>query len=722
MPQYKGRIKSVIFIVLITVATFVASFILMLIHPVQLLELKYNDQLFEWRGPLGVTESPIVLVAISQGADEEIPEKYPWPTHIYAKLIENLNKAGAKAIAFDVVFNDRDIYDPKNDTLFAETIKKYGNVILAGEIDHTSSRYSNETSTVFPIPILNTMNPNRVAFVRVHPGLDGAIRSYTFGEEYLEKHYYLLGLEAIRVFKDISYEEIDPIGNNNNSEYFKLGPYSILKDRTNSFLINYYGPEGTFPEVSLDEVIDDSSYTTVFEKELGFDVNSFDDPDLGLLQKGVFQDKIVIIGSTMPLLKDFYATPFANEGNNPRPGYQVHANAIQTILDANYIERFRGWYTLLIMLIICFVITVMNRFFSATWGIVISVLVAGGWFGITYWAFIQHNLLMILTGPLAAVIITQVGMVSYEYYIEQKEKRRIKGMFASYVSPELVNQMIESGEEPQLGGEETYMTAFFSDIVSFSTFSEKLEAKELVKLINEYLNAMTNILNDRGGTLDKYIGDAIVSFFGSPVFMDDHAMQACISSQLMHKELAKLREKWEKDGWPEIVVNMNHRIGMNTGIMVTGNMGSIRRFNYTMMGDNVNLAARCESGAKQYGVFTMVTESTKNEAEKFGDDCIFRLLDNIVVKGRSKPVKVYEIADLREDATQGLYDCIGLYEEGMEHYFNQNWDKAIATFKKSKELERHQPNPSEMFIERCEMMKQDSPPADWNGVFIMKSK
>jgi len=575
---------------------------------------------------------------------------------------------------------------------------------------------------MFPIPVLTVNNPNRVALVRVRPDLDGAVRSYQFGQEHQEKYYYRLSLEILREYAGIPYNEIDPIGPNHESDFFTLGSYDILKDSQNSFLINYYGPEGTFPEISYEEVIDDSSYATVFESGLGFDVNSFDDPDIGHLSKETFKDKIVIVGATMPLLKDFYATPFANEGNNARPGYQIHANALQTILDSNYIERFRGWYTLLIMFAFCLVVTVMNRFFSANMGVFVSVVLGGIYFAITYWAFIQYNMLMVLTGPLLAVVVTQIGMISYEYYIEQKEKRRIKGMFSSYVSPELVNQMIESGEEPQLGGEETYMTAFFSDIVSFSAFSEQLEAQELVQIINEYLSTMTDILNKQGGTLDKYIGDAIVSFFGSPVYMEDHAYQACLSSQLMHKELARLREKWKKDGRREIVYTMDHRIGMNTGSMVTGNMGSTRRFNYTMMGDNVNLAARCESGAKQYGVFTMVTESTKNEAEQFGDDCIFRQLDHIVVKGRSKPVKVFEIADLKDDADQKLHDCIGLYEEGLQFYVDQEWDQAIAKFKESGQLERYERNPSGIFIKRCEIMKKDPPKKNWDGVFIMESK
>lgn len=721
MAKKKRRKQKTIPVLFIGLVAFLLSFLLMLFYPIQVLELNFKDQLFEWRGPLDVSESPIVLVEMSDEADDEIPEKFPWPTSVYAKLVENLNKAGAKVIAFDVMFLSPDAHDANNDTLFAEAINEHGNVILAGEIQIEQGANADLKTTQFPIPVLNVNNPNRVALVRVVPDIDGAIRTYSFGNEHMGTDYYRMGLEILREYDDIPYEQIDEIGPN-ESDYFRIGSYNILKDRPNSFLINYYGPEGMFPGVSFEEVIDDSTYTTVFESGLGYDVNHFEDPDFGHLALGTFEDKIVIVGSTMATERDFYTTPFANEGNNDRPGLEIHAHALQTILDANYIDRIRGWFTLAFMLIFCFVIALINRFLSANIGVIISVILGLGYFGIAYLAFMEYSVFMILTGPLLSIMITQASMVGFEFYLEQKEKQRIRGMFASYVSPELVNQMIESGEEPQLGGEETYMTAFFSDIVSFSTFSEQLEAKELVKLINEYLSAMTEILNEQGGTLDKYIGDAIVSFFGSPVYVEEHALQACISTQLMHRKLAELRQKWSEDGWPEIVVNMQHRIGLNTGMMVTGNMGSSRRFNYTMMGDNVNLAARCESGAKQYGVFTMVTESTKEEAQKYGDDCLFRLLDYIVVKGRTQPVKVYEIADLKTDASEELKTCIALYEEGMELYFSQDWDKAIEKFKASKKLERYEKNPSGIFIERCQMMKENQPGDDWNGVFVMTKK
>ena len=722
MSKAKAKKKSLLPVLLITLASFIVSLLLLLSYPIQQLELKFRDQLFEWRGPLDVSHSPIVMVAMSEDADDEIPEKYPWPTSIYARLVENLNEAGAKAILFDVIFESQDMYDFKNDTLFAEAIQEHENVILAGDFRKQEGKFADEFVPIFPTPVLTTANPNPVGLVRVHQGLDGAVRSYMFGIKHGMSDYYMLGLEGLQLYSDIPKEDVEELGADYDNDFFHFGNYSILKDRQNSFLINYYGPEGTFPVISLEDVIDDADYNTVFESELEFEINVFDNEESGLLQKGLFKDKIVIVGSTMALLKDFYSTPFANKGNDQRPGYEIHAHAIQTILDENYISRQAGWVSLMFMFFFAVITGFINRWLKASWGAVFTVFTGGTYFYSAVLSFIHLNYLMMITGPLLVLFISQISMMGYEYYMEQKEKRRIKGMFSSYVSPELVDQMIQSGEEPQLGGEETFMTAFFSDIASFSTFSEQLEAKKLVQLINEYLNAMTNIINEQDGTLDKYIGDAIVAFYGAPVYLEDHAYKACLSSQLMEKELAELRKKWEKDGWPEIVYNMKQRMGMNTGMMVTGNMGSTRRFNYTMMGDDVNLAARCESAAKQYGIQTMVTESTKTEAEKYGAECIFRLLDFIVVKGRTKPVKVYEIAGLKSDAGQKLFDCTGLYEAGLEKYFQQEWDAAVELFQESAQLEVNEFNPSLLFIDRCRHFMKNPPGTDWNGVYIMTSK
>ncbi len=723
MASKKSGKKSIWIYLIIALVSFAFSFLITVTETVNKVELSIRDSFFEIRGPLSVEDSPIVLVAVSEEADAEIPEKWPWPTSVHAKIVENLNRAGARAILFDILFSQRDEFNPANDTLFAETIAKYGNVILAGEIEQIVTPDGIEREPIFPNRVLQDKSPNPIGLVSTNPYIDGFVRTYSFGRNYLDKSYLMLGIEGLKIYDSIPDSLVSPLDPNSTDPEFHVGDYHIKRESLNSFIINYYGPEGLFPQYSYELVIDDPEYTTVMEAE-AFEMNNFDDPDfgIGLLYDEVFKDKIVIIGSTMPVLQDFHPTPFST-ADFPRPGFEIHAHALQTILDGNYISRQKDIFLLMFMILTALLVVLFNRKFGAGWGFTLTIIVMAGYYGIAVQSFLTAQIFLNVTGVLITAFFSQVTTVGYEYVNEQREKRRIKGMFSSYVSPTLVDQMIESGEEPKLGGEDTYMTAFFSDIVSFSTFSEKLEPKQLVTLINEYLTAMTDIINDQGGTLDKFIGDAIVAFYGAPVYIEEHALRACISSQLMEKKLAELRIKWKKDGtWPDIVHNMQHRMGMNTGEMVTGNMGSERRFNYTMMGDNVNLAARCESGAKAYNVFTMVTESTKLDAEKQGDDCLFRKLDTIVVKGRSTPVTMYEIAALRAEASQQLFDCVGLYEQGMDAYFKQEWDQALSYFNQSLPLEAHPTNPSQIFIERCGLMKANPPGKDWNGVFIMTSK
>lgn len=731
MSSKKKKRKPIGVYLLIAGLAFLISSFLSNIPTFRSVELDFRDLLFEIRGPLSVEDSPIVLIPISDEADSEIPQKYPWPTNVYAKLIENLNKAGIDVIVFDVIFDQPDQYDLKNDSLFANALKKYGNVVLAGDFREEDYEDGKSQTTLFPQQILQANNPNPVGLVDVNPNTDGAIRTYSFGTTFNNKDYYKLGIEALIIYDGISRDSVSNV-DDNTSLNFQLGKHRIRKDAINSFIINYYGEESHFPVYDFAEVIDDADYTTNMERDAGFDINAFDDPDFeeGWLYEGVFENKIAIIGATMPALKDFYKTPLMKTEINSlgekeellRPGYEIHAHAIQTILDGNYISRQSATTVLLLMALFSLLLVFINRFFGPVWGGISMFSFMGGYTFIVIQTFLNANLFLNLTAILLTLFAAQVGTIAYQYFVEQKEKRRIQGMFSSYVSPKLVEQMVESGTDPELGGDQVYMTAFFSDIESFSTFSEQMSPTQLVTLINEYLTSMTNILTDKGGTLDKYIGDAIVAFFGAPLPFEDHALRACIASQLMQKELNVLRDKWQKDGWPDIVANMKNRIGMNTGEMITGNMGSANRFNYTMMGDNVNLAARCESGAKAFGVYNMITESTKIEAEKFGNDCVFRYLDKIVVKGRTQPVKMFEVADLRSEASQELFDCIGLYEQGMEKYLSQNWDEAINLFGKSLELEIHENNPSLILLDRAKDLKKNPPGDAWDGVFVMKSK
>ena len=372
---------------------------------------------------------------------------------------------------------------------------------------------------------------------------------------------------------------------------------------------------------------------------------------------------------------------------------------------------------------------------GASWVQAAGIAFLLGYLFMGFVTFSNSHVVWPITAPACAGISTSFIGLAVMVVIEQKAKGRLKGMFGSYVSSELVDQMVESGEEPSLGGQETPITAFFSDVQAFSSFSELLSPTGLVDLMNEYLTAMTNILQEERGTLDKYIGDAIVAMYGAPIPMDDHAYQSVRTAILMQQEQIKLREKWshEAEKWGSchgLVTKMQTRIGCNTGTATVGNMGALDRFNYTMMGDMVNLAARCESGAKAYGAYIMITEETKIASEKTRDDIAFRYLDRIVVKGRKQPVAMYEPTGFMSELSQETQDCLDCFKQGIDKYLLQDWDGALGMFEKAKNLEPNKPgitpgvadNPSIILIDRCKVMKENPPGSDWDGVYVMTSK
>ncbi len=309
-----------------------------------------------------------------------------------------------------------------------------------------------------------------------------------------------------------------------------------------------------------------------------------------------------------------------------------------------------------------------------------------------------------------------------------KDKKFLKQAFSNYISPELIDEMYSNGTPPKLGGDSGIRTAYFTDIQGFSTFSEKLSATKLVELLNEYLTDMTDVLLHDKGTLDKYEGDAIIAFFGAPLPLEDHAARACKVALSMQGKLDLLRVKWtaEGDKWPKFVHDMRMRIGINSGDIVTGNMGSKNRMNYTMMGDSVNLAARLEEAAKQYGIFTHVTSFTKDLT---GDQFDWRELDTIRVVGKSEPVTTFELLGEKGKTDKLLVDLLTQFNSGIALYKAQKWDEAIKTFTATLELEyqrfpmlKHKTNPSKIYIERCEMFKQNPPPANWDGVYTLTEK
>ena len=434
-----------------------------------------------------------------------------------------------------------------------------------------------------------------------------------------------------------------------------------------------------------------------------------------------FVGKKLYYGLTATGTSDLNPMPF-----DPRyPMVGLHANALNTILDNKIIHEVPKIQIALIIGIIGVLLAFGVPALSAAMGGLVTAIIIGGYAYLSFWLFTNQQVWLDMVGPLSTLLIGYLGITVYNYIQEEKNKNFLKESFGTYVSPELIDQMYESGEEPSLGGEEGYHTAFFTDIQSFSAFSEKLTASELVALLNQYLTDMTDVLLDNNGTLDKYIGDAIVAFYGAPIDVDDHEYWACRTAIEMQDKLAVLRESWQAEGdrWPEIVHNMQNRIGISSGQMVTGNMGSEARMNYTMMGDNVNTAARLESSAKQYGVYIQIADSTYQSVK---DKVVVRDLDNVVVMGKNEPVKVWElISEVGQEPDQ-YKKILPAYHEALDLYKNQEWSKAIEAFKASDALEDmfggRKTNPSRIYIPRCEHYLENPPGDDWDGVWTLTSK
>ncbi|MEC7745584.1 MAG: adenylate/guanylate cyclase domain-containing protein, partial [Candidatus Neomarinimicrobiota bacterium] len=488
-----------------------------------------------------------------------------------------------------------------------------------------------------------------------------------------------------------------------------------------------------------------------------------------------FYNKIVILGVAIEVLHDVKSTPFYNymDLSQLTPGMETHANAIQTILHENYIKVFGGKTTrymvegapypmvnFLLIFCLCtlaYILLTKIELHPIVAGIIIFseglvyYAFAMGMFANDNWWFWKSTVASLLPGglhekyydqlqvvlpgpgesymmpivaPLVGLVLTYASNIIFQFLHEQQDKKFLRETFGTYIAPKVLDKMYEEKQAPKLGGVEGHHTAFFSDIQNFSTFSEALEPTRMVALMNEYLTVMSQVILDNEGTLDKYIGDAIVAFYGAPAPVENHEKKSCTTALLMEDALENLRQKWRRENdWPDIVYSMQHRIGLNCGKMVTGNMGSEMRMNYTMMGDTVNLAARLESSAKQYGVYNFVGENIYEETK---DEFIFRFLDFVQVKGKNIPVKVYELVSAKDNADNHTVNLIKVFEEGLDHYYQQQWDKALAHFKKAEGMEDHftsrNTTPSAVFIERCTMFKDNPPGKDWDGVWTMTSK
>lgn len=329
--------------------------------------------------------------------------------------------------------------------------------------------------------------------------------------------------------------------------------------------------------------------------------------------------------------------------------------------------------------------------------------------------FVNYDFHVRIIGPSLALVLGYFSATAYHFVTERKQNTVIRGMFSHYVSGALVNELISNPDKLRLGGDKKELTILFCDMAGFTTFSENKDPEELVMYINEFLSEMTEIILEHKGTLDKYLGDAIMAFWGAPIDIKDHQLLACKTALLMQDGIARLREKWSASGETKISI----RIGINSGDVVVGNMGGKNRFDYTVMGDSVNLASRLEGANKQYGTGIMLSDSTYNAVKDF---IFVRELDTIRVKGKKLPTTVYELIGLKEDEKANeKMKSLENYFEGLKNYKNKNFESAKNCFIKCIELLKED-SPSNVYVERCDIYIQNPPDENWDGVFVMTTK
>ena len=775
----------------------------------------------------GIWDKELDVIIVEKDAEtyEYLNEPFPYSRRVWARVVRNLTKAGAKVITFDIEFDkpDHQIENLKNtlskddllkikyldaDKDFAESIKyakKNGTeVVLAStittDLNRTPSRFK-----INPYHSITSSNTTPyTALVDILPDNDGVTRLYPIFHKIDimdDNYYYTLAVSSVLRYYNIQ-EDPKPKIDINNYE-INVGPLDIpVYGKQQYFLVNFYGPTSnsfktfkTYPLINILDTDDyligklDSAYCMDDWDELALDyktkescesqedyywttaydsnwMDQYINPAHPLYfrfkDNNPFKGKIVYIGTSLAEDQDFKDTPFLSYqgGNFPMPGVEFHVNATQQIIDQNYIKYPLGklvnessyYLTHLSIIILLSFITLLvvtrlepfTGFLFVSCELLLWLSYSIGLFfndyiwilklvynGITsnLWAinmpeFYQSAIVPVIF-PAASIIIPYGINLSYKLIVESNNKKFLKESFGAYISPDLIDQMFDEKKEPKLGGDPGYHTMMFSDIASFSTFSEKLEAESLLNLLNEYLTAMTNILISNKGTLDKYIGDAIVAFYGAPIDIKDHEYLACKTAIEMNKTLEKLRIKWKSEGekWPEIVHNMQHRIGINAGKIVVGNMGSEMKLNYTMTGDQVNLTARLESSAKQLGIIVQVGE---NIYKKVSDKFIFRDLGKVIVVGRNQSLNTYELICEAGEETDNIIKLLKNFHNGLECYHNQEWDKAISFFEKSNKYEddikSRKTNPSLVFIERSKRFKTEKLPANWDGVYSLDSK
>lgn len=725
----------------------------------ELLDKQIVDILVRSRGQTLHSEN-IVIGAIDTKAIDHYGQ-WPWGRDIMAKLLQELQSYyKVKVVGYDILFSEADANDVtaqlvlnrfqqliasenrgskiflgklkkirgqvnsevNNDAKFGAELSKWKNIVLGyfffmsgsadqvkhitkNELKEFAARIENSEITIIQgaqflssqifyeglaveanIPLLNSRSNLNGFFNMVPDREDGIIRRVPLVIKYKDLFFPSLDLQILRLFYDS--KPIRMVVNESGIEGFYLGKKKIKTGSDGTVMINYRGPAFTFPHYSVYDLI---NHNIPVEK---------------------LNNKIILLGATEIGVFDLRTTPVGTAF----PGVEVHANLLDNLIQNDYFHRsdFVHFLSFILILVFGLVIGLILPKLSALPGLIFSVVILVGYVAVNIWYLSYERTWTSFVYVIGVILVNWFAIVLFKFFGEEKDKRFIKGAFQQYLSPKVIEQLVDDPGMLKLGGEKKEITAFFSDIQGFSTISESLSPEELVELLNEYLTAMSDIIMKYDGTVDKFEGDAVIAFFGAPVPYSDHAVRSCLASLEMQEKLVEMRKAWREQGKHELFV----RIGLNTGEMVVGNMGSAHRMDYTMMGDSVNLAARLEGVNKQYKTFLMISEFTyqivKNDVE-------VRELDLIRVVGKNESVRIYEVLGRKGEVSSDKTKAYKFFHKGLQLYRQQKWDEAAKYFAHCKKL-LGKDGAAQVFFERCKMFKAEPPAENWDGVYQMISK
>src|ERR1039457_5252620 len=693
--------------------------------------------------PGGVDPRVVILDIDERSLDKNVLGRWPWRRDKISALLKKLfDEYGVVIIGFDVVFAEPDDSSglPVLEKLAKGRLKDVGqfqsalnelrpeldyDAVLANTLKgrpvvlgyYFSSEENAVHSGAIPQPVLpkGTFQGRNIGFTSwrgyggnlpefqanaanaghfnplVDP--DGVSRRVPMLAGYQGAYYEALSLAISRVLA--GYPKVEPgfppdrfvSRNYSGLEWLKVGPVTIPVDESVSALIPYRGKRGSFKYISLADVY--------FDK----------------VPKDELRGKIALIGTSAPGLLDLRSTPVGSVF----PGVEIHANMITAMLDNNFKQKppymlgAEGVLLLIGGIALAMLVPLLSPLKATLVSLLAMLLITG--LNVMLWA--RGGMVLPLASSLLMTAALFALNMSWGYFVESRSKRQFTELFGQYVPPELVDKMAEDPEKYSMEGKSEELTVLFSDIVGFTSISESLEPRELSQFINDYLTAMSLVIRNNRGTLDKYIGDAIMAFWGAPVEDPEHARQGVITAMAMQTELDKVRAQMLARGWPDIRIG----VGVNTGQMRVGDMGSKLRKAYTVMGDAVNLGSRLEGLTRIYGVGIIVGPYTKQLVK----DMVFRELDRVKVKGKDEPVDIFEPIGIEGQVDKKVLDEIKLWHKALRAYRGQKWDEAEMDLfnvqRMSPECKLYQ-----LYFERIKQCRIDPPGPDWDGVTAFKTK